>query len=118
MPEGFDVRMQELGSVGESLARYLGLTAPAYTVSTACSSGAHALAAGMLGGAPGAVDNYMAFLRAGSSLYPIDALKLAGVDLTTPEPVESAFSYLAGLVDQLEGLLGQGGAQTRGGKDE
>jgi len=76
-------------------------------------SGAHALAAGMLDGAPGAVDNYMAFLKAGSSLYPIDALKLAGVDLTTPEPVESAFAYLAGLVDRLAGLLGKGVSNWR-----
>jgi 3-oxoacyl-[acyl-carrier-protein] synthase-1 len=36
--------MQEIGSVGEAAARCLGVTAPAYTVSTACSSGAHALA--------------------------------------------------------------------------
>lgn len=45
LPDGFDVRMQEIGSAGEALARYLGVTAPAYTISTACSSGAHALAA-------------------------------------------------------------------------
>lgn len=45
LPDGFDVRMQEIGSTAEALARYLGVTAPAYTVSTACSSGAHALAA-------------------------------------------------------------------------
>lgn len=45
LPEEFDLRMQELGSVGEGLARYLDLAGPAYTVSTACSSGAHALAA-------------------------------------------------------------------------
>ncbi len=45
-PADYDVRMQELGSVGESLAMYLGLSGPAYTVSTACSSGSHALAAG------------------------------------------------------------------------
>jgi 3-oxoacyl-[acyl-carrier-protein] synthase-1 len=46
LPPGFDIRMQELGSVGEALAKYLGIEGPAYTVSTACSSGAHALAAG------------------------------------------------------------------------
>lgn len=45
-PSDYDVRVQELGSVGESLAMYLGLGGPAYTISTACSSGAHALAAG------------------------------------------------------------------------
>lgn len=45
-PSNYDVRVQELGSVGESLAMYLGVGGPAYTISTACSSGAHALAAG------------------------------------------------------------------------
>ncbi len=46
LPAEFDFRQQEVGSVGEVLARYLELQGPAYTVSTACSSGAQALAAG------------------------------------------------------------------------
>ncbi|MFT5489407.1 MAG: 3-oxoacyl-[acyl-carrier-protein] synthase-1 [Paracoccaceae bacterium] len=46
LPPDFDMRKQELGSTGEALARYLGLAGPALTVSTACSSGAHALAMG------------------------------------------------------------------------
>ena len=37
-------------------------------------------------------------------LYPLDALKLAGVDLSTPEPVEATFDILAGMVDRLEEL--------------
>lgn len=44
LPDGFDMRMQEIGSAAESLARYLELGGPAITVSTACSSGAQALA--------------------------------------------------------------------------
>jgi len=32
-------------------------------------------------------------------------LKLAGVDLTTPEPIEKTFTVLAGYIDQLEELL-------------
>lgn len=51
-------------------------------------SGAHALAEGVLAGAPNAVENYRAFLKSGGSLYPADALKLAGVDLTTPDPID------------------------------
>lgn len=46
LPPDFDMRKQELGSTGEALARYLDLAGPALTVSTACSSGAHALAMG------------------------------------------------------------------------
>jgi oligoendopeptidase F len=72
-------------------------------------AGAHALSRRILSGVPGAAEDYLGFLKAGSSLYPLEALKLAGVDLTTPQPVEETFSVLAGLVDRLEGLLGSGG---------
>ncbi len=69
-------------------------------------SGAHALANRILAGTPGAAEDYLRFLKAGSSLYPVDALKLAGVDLTTPAPVEAAFDVLAGLVERLERVTG------------
>ena len=69
-------------------------------------SGAHALVHGILDGKPGAVENYLAFLNTGGSMHPLDELKLAGVDLTSPEPVEAAFAVLAGLVDRLEKLAG------------
>lgn len=69
-------------------------------------SGAHALSSAILSGQQGAVDRYLAFLKAGGSMYALDALKMAGVDLTQTEPVENAFAVLAGLVDRLEGLIG------------
>jgi oligoendopeptidase F len=69
-------------------------------------SAAHALAAGVLAGR-GAADSYLAFLKAGGSLYPIDALKLAGVDMTSPAPVEATFATLASYVDRLSDLVGQ-----------
>jgi oligoendopeptidase F len=69
-------------------------------------SGANALARRILNGTPGAVEDYLSFLKAGDSLYPVDALKLAGVDLTTPAPGEAAFEVLARLVDRLEKLVG------------
>jgi len=69
-------------------------------------SGANALAQRILSGVPGAAEAYLGFLKAGSSRYPLDVLKSAGVDLSTPAPVEAAFSVLAGLVDRLERLTG------------
>jgi oligoendopeptidase F len=36
----------------------------------------------------------------------LDALSAAGVDLTSPEPVDQAFMDMAAYVDQLEQLLG------------
>jgi oligoendopeptidase F len=67
-------------------------------------SGAHALAKRILIGEPGAVEDYLGFLKAGSSRYPLDALKDAGVDLTQPAPVEAAFSIMEGYIDRLEKL--------------
>ncbi len=69
-------------------------------------SGAHALTKPILAGDKAAAERYIGFLKAGGSRYPIDNLKMAGVDLAAPEPVESAFAYMAGLVDRLEALLG------------
>jgi oligoendopeptidase F len=71
-------------------------------------SGAHALADRVLSGEAGAADDYLGFLSAGSSIYPLDALEAAGVDLTTPEPLERAFESLGEVVDRLEALV-QGG---------
>jgi oligoendopeptidase F len=72
-------------------------------------SGAHALAEGVLTGRPSAAENYLAFLKVGGSLDPLDALRQAGVDLSTPAPVEQTFTVLARLVDQLEQALARRG---------
>lgn len=68
-------------------------------------SAAHALAARILAGEPGALERYLAFLSAGNSAYPLDVLRHAGIDMTSPEPIQAAFDYLAGLIDRLEELL-------------
>ncbi len=68
-------------------------------------SGANALANRVLSGGPDAAEDYLAFLKAGGSLYPIDALRMAGVDLATPAAVEQTYKVLAGLVDRLEELV-------------
>ena len=52
-------------------------------------------------GAP-AVERYKKFLRAGGSLYPIDALKLAGIDMASPEPVRSALNEFDALFARYE----------------
>ncbi|MEA3328010.1 MAG: oligoendopeptidase F [Chloroflexota bacterium] len=68
-------------------------------------SAAHALAKRVKEGSQEDVDRYLAFLSAGGSVYPLDALKSAGVDMTKPEPVEKAFEVMAGYVDRLEALV-------------
>ncbi|MFO7944834.1 MAG: oligoendopeptidase F [Anaerolineales bacterium] len=71
-------------------------------------SGAHALADQVLSGEPQAAEEYLGFLSAGSSVYPLEALNSAGVDLTEPQPVEKAFQVLAEIVDRLESLVERG----------
>ncbi|NIM94924.1 MAG: oligoendopeptidase F [Anaerolineales bacterium] len=68
-------------------------------------SGAHALAKRILDGEEGAVDDHINFLKVGGSVYPLDALIAAGVDLTKPDAVVETFDVLAGMVDRLEELL-------------
>jgi len=68
-------------------------------------SAAHALAKRVQSGDQQAVERYLDFLSTGSSAYPLDALKAAGVDMTSPEPVNNAFDVLAGYVDRLEKLI-------------
>lgn len=69
-------------------------------------SAAHALADRILNDEPGAVDDYLNFLRAGGSMHPIEALQIAGVDMREPAPIEAAFDTLTGMIDRLEQLLG------------
>lgn len=51
-----------------------------------------------------AVKRYLDFLKTGSSDYPIKLLQNAGVDLTTPKPVDDALDYFGQLVDEMEKL--------------
>jgi len=69
-------------------------------------SGAQALSGRILRGEPGAVEDYLGFLKSGGSLYPLEVLKKAGVDLTTPKPVEETFAVMEGYIDRLEELVG------------
>ena len=91
--------------VGITWAEFGHLYEPFYVFQYATGiSGAHALAQGVLEGETGAADRYLGFLSAGSSLYPLDALRRGGVDLTAPEPVEQTFAVLSSLVDRIEAL--------------
>ncbi|MCC7117674.1 MAG: oligoendopeptidase F [Anaerolineales bacterium] len=69
-------------------------------------SGAHSLANRVLSGKPNAATDYLGFLKSGSSDYALNVLKGAGVDLTTPKPVEETFAVMESYVDKLEELIG------------
>ena len=52
-----------------------------------------------------AVDNYIKFLSGGCSASPIELLKIAGVDMSSPEPVNAALEIFGELIDELDSLL-------------
>lgn len=49
--------------------------------------------------------DYIEFLKSGSSDYPVELLKIAGVDMSSPEPIRMAMETFKDLVDELEKLL-------------
>jgi oligoendopeptidase F len=69
-------------------------------------SAALVLAERVLKGGAEEREDYFKFLRSGGSRYPIDALRVAGVDMASPAPVEAACKRFDALVGELEGLLG------------
>lgn len=68
-------------------------------------SAATSLANGILNEGQSAVDRYIEFLKSGCSDYPIEILKKAGVDLSTPKPVQDALNYFGEVLRELEELV-------------
>lgn len=52
-----------------------------------------------------AVNDYIEFLSSGGSDYPIELLKIAGVDMDTKEPVNQALALFEELLDQMEEIM-------------
>lgn len=63
---------------------------------------ASAFAKSILDKEPNAVEKYVGFLKSGGSDYPIEILKKAGVDMTTPMPLEATIDRFNELLDMLE----------------
>lgn len=72
--------------------------ATSYSASTALSEG-------VLSGDKKKLDAYLGFLKAGGSDYPIEILKKAGVDMSSPKPIQDTMDLFGELLDQLEELL-------------
>lgn len=68
-------------------------------------SAANAIANRILNGGESERDDYLRFLTTGDSDDPIELLKIAGVDMSTEEPIQSALSTFGELVDELDHLL-------------
>ena len=68
-------------------------------------SAAIALSRRILREGESAVQDYLGFLSGGCSKSPIDLLKGAGVDMTSPEPVNQALELFGELLDEMEQLM-------------
>jgi oligoendopeptidase F len=69
-------------------------------------SAAIALSRRVLEGGTSELEQYLSFLKGGCSKDPLELLRDAGVDMTTPEPVATALSHFGDLVSELDSLVG------------
>ena len=56
----------------------------------------------VLGGRSAERDAYLDFLKSGGSMFPLDALKKAGADMASPEPILRTVAHFKALVDRFE----------------
>jgi len=67
-------------------------------------SAANAITKRILGGTPNAAQDHINFLKAGSSKAPIELYKIAGVDMTSTQPIADAFEVLESYIERLAEL--------------
>lgn len=77
-----------------------------YQYSTGFSA-ASALAAKILAKEPAALENYLTYLKSGSSDFPIEVMKKAGVDMTQATYLREAMQVFSNRLDELEALVEQ-----------
>ena len=59
----------------------------------------------ILKGGQAAAERYLNVLRAGGSDYPVDVLKRAGLDMTTPAPYQALIAKFSRTLDEVEALM-------------
>jgi oligoendopeptidase F len=77
-----------------------------YATSIAASS---LFADAILKGEPGARERYLNLLKSGSSDYPYELVKRAGVDLATPAPYQALVARMNRIMDEIEAILAKRG---------
>lgn len=78
---------------------YMGLYPYTYSVGLTVST---AVASRIRQEGQPAVDDWLKVLKAGGTHKPLELMKMAGVDMTTPQPIKTAVAYVGSLVDELE----------------
>lgn len=109
-PPGYDYALQEMGNASQCLAQLLGVTGPAYVISTACSSGAKALASGARLLRSGQVDAVLA--GGGDALSGFTIAGFSALDAVSAERCNPLSANRAGI------NIGEGAALFLMGRDE
>ena len=109
-PKGYDYALQEMGNAAQCVARQLGVTGPAYVISTACSSGAKALATGARLLRSGLVDAVVA--GGGDALSGFTIAGFSGLDAVSAERCNPLSANRAGI------NIGEGAALFLMGRDD
>ena len=77
-----------------------------YKYATGLSAACH-IVDGILNEKEGALENYLNFLKTGGSMYPVDELKVAGVDISNPEVVESAIHMFDEVIEDFKKIVNE-----------
>ena len=103
--EGYGDAIEADDRVGIAWAQFGHLTVPFYTFQYAVGIAASAaLTDRIVAGEAGAAEAYLDFLRAGASVKPTELFAHAGLEVTTPAPVDAAFDVVEGFVARLEAI--------------
>ena len=78
---------------------YMGLYPYTYSVGLVAAT---AMAGKVAKEGDAAVQRWLQVLKAGGTMKPMELLQLAGIDLSSPEPIRAAMAYVGSLVDELE----------------
>jgi 3-oxoacyl-[acyl-carrier-protein] synthase I len=109
-PPGYDYALQEMGNAAQCVAQELGTSGPAFVISTACSSGAKALASGARLLRTGVVDAVVA--GGGDALSGFTIAGFSALDAVSAERCNPLSTHRAGI------NIGEGAALFLMGRDE
>ncbi|MCL1817225.1 MAG: oligoendopeptidase F [Clostridiales bacterium] len=101
---GLDVTLDEVSDLGWARIPHFYRAFYVYQYATGYSA-AIAFKKRLQSGNPQVLEEYLGFLKSGSSDYSIEILKKAGVDMSTPTPVREALQVFEELVGELEKAL-------------
>ncbi len=101
---GPDFELDELAKVGWAWIPHFYYNFYVYQYATGIAA-TNQFLTNILAGREGSMDAYLTFLKAGSSDYPVELLRQAGVDMTTGAPVDNLLTDFGKISSQMEEIL-------------